>query len=311
MAKDDQEKAGTPRYPYFTEENSEQVVNARMTADTDPRLREIMTILVKHMHAAVKEIKPSHDEWLKGIEFLTRIGHMCTDWRQEFILLSDTLGVSMLVDAINHHRPAGTTPNTILGPFHVDHAPHYDNGANICLDGKGEPMVVRGRVLDEQGAPVAGATLDVWQTNDDGFYDVQQKGLQPDWNLRGVFTSDAEGQYWLRTVKPRFYPIPDDGPVGQMLAALGRHPNRAAHIHFIVTAPKFDPVITHIFSPDCQYLAEDAVFGVKNELIGELQRITDPEVAARLGVAAPAWLVEWDFVLAPQTTGSVEKAERV
>lgn len=304
MGSDIREKAAIPRYPYFTEENSEAVVNARMTAETDPRLREIMTILVKHLHAAVKEIKPTHEEWLEGIQFLTKVGDMCTDWRQEFILLSDTLGVSMLVDAINHHRPAGATPNTILGPFHVAHAPRYDNGADICLDGKGEPMVVRGRVTDAEGHPVAGAMLDIWQTNDDGFYDVQQKGLQPDFNLRGVFTSDAEGRYWFRTVKPRFYPIPDDGPVGRMLAALGRHPNRAAHIHFIITAPGFDPVITHIFSPDCQYLAEDAVFGVKDELIGELQRVTDPAVAAQLGVTAPAWLIDWDFVLAPQTAAS-------
>jgi hydroxyquinol 1,2-dioxygenase len=300
MRQDGQTKPAATRYPYFTEDSSEEVVNARMKPETDPRLREIMTILVRHLHAAVKEIKPSHEEWLQGIQFLTEVGHMCTDWRQEFILLSDTLGVSMLVDAINHHRPAGATPNTILGPFHVAQAPRYENGANICLDGKGEPLLVRGRVLDPDGAPVAGATLDVWQTNDEGFYDVQQKGLQPEWNLRGIFTSDADGHYALRTVKPRFYPIPDDGPVGRMLKALGRHPNRAAHIHFIITAPGFDPVITHIFAPDCRYLAEDAVFGVKNELIGELQQVLDPAQAQRLGLEPPAWLIDWDFVLAPQ-----------
>jgi catechol 1,2-dioxygenase len=304
-------KPAAPKYPYFTEDQSEAVVNARMAPDVEPRLRDVMTILVRHLHAAVKEIKPTHEEWLQGIAFLTEVGHMCSEWRQEFILLSDTLGVSMLVDAINHQRPAGATPNTILGPFHVDNAPRYENGANICLDGKGEPLLVRGRVLDSQGKPVPGAILDVWQTNDDGFYDVQQKGLQPDFNLRGIFTADAEGRYALRTVKPRFYPIPDDGPVGRMLAALGRHPNRSAHIHFIITAPGYDPVITHIFSPDCAYLSEDAVFGVKDELIGTLQRVTDPDQAQALGIAAPAWLIDWDFVLAEKpATAAAESTAR-
>jgi catechol 1,2-dioxygenase len=257
-----------------------------------------MSVLVKHLHAAIKEIEPTHEEWLKGITFLTEVGQMCSDWRQEFILLSDTLGVSMLVDAINHRRPNGATENTILGPFYVPEAPRYEHGANICLDGKGEPLVVRGRVVDTEGKPVAGALIDVWQTNDDGFYDVQQKGLQPDWNLRGVFTSGENGDYWYRAVKPRYYPIPDDGPVGKMLAALGRHPNRAAHIHFIISAPGYDPVITHIFTPDCQYLAEDAVFGVKDSLVADFKAITDPTSAAELGFTSPYWAVNWDFVLA-------------
>ena len=142
---------------------------------------------------------------------------MCTDWRQEFILLSDTLGVSMLVDAINNDHGSDATENTILGPFYVENPPHRDNGANICLDGKGEPLVVRGRVLDIDGQPIAGATIDAWQTNEDGFYDVQQKGVQPDMNLRGVFTANEKGEYWFRSAKPRYYPIPGDGPVGAML----------------------------------------------------------------------------------------------
>jgi hydroxyquinol 1,2-dioxygenase len=285
------------KYPYFEEETSVEVVNARMGVDIDPRLREIMGVIVKHLHAAVKEIEPTHEEWLKAIQFLTEVGQTCTEWRQEFILLSDTLGVSMLVDAINHRRPSGATENTILGPFYVPEAPRYEHGTNICLDHKGEPTVVRGRVLDTAGNPVAGALIDVWQTNDDGFYDVQQKGVQPDWNLRGVFTSDQEGAYWFRSVKPRYYPIPDDGPVGKMLAALARHPNRPAHIHFIVTAPGYDPVITHIFTPDCEYLSEDAVFGVKETLIADLQKIEDPEEVSRLGMTAPCWLINWDFTL--------------
>jgi catechol 1,2-dioxygenase len=284
--------------PYFDEAHSAEVVNARMGENADPRLREIMSILVKHLHAAVKEIEPTHEEWFAAIRFLTETGQICSDWRQEYILLSDILGVSMLVDAINHRRPNGATPNTILGPFYVANAPEYPNGANICLDGKGEPMVVAGRVTDIEGKPIPNAKLEVWQTNDDGFYDVQQKGVQPDSNLRGVFTSDSEGRYWFKSVKPRHYPIPSDGPVGKLLGAMGRHPNRAAHLHFIVTAPGYDSVITHIFTPDCPYLSEDAVFGVKRELIAEFNMVGDPEAAREVGLSSPFWSVSWDFTLA-------------
>jgi catechol 1,2-dioxygenase len=283
----------------FEEERSAEIVNARITDAASPRLREVMSVLTRHLHAAVKEIEPTHEEWFTAIEFLTRTGHMCTNWRQEYILLSDVLGVTMLVDAINHRRPSGATPNTILGPFYVADAPRYENGANICLDGKGEPTLVSGRVLDTDGNPIVGATLDIWQTNDDGFYDVQQKGLQPEYNLRGLFTTDADGCYALRTVKPRHYPIPADGPVGKLLGQLGRHPNRAAHLHFIVTAPGFDQVITHIFTPDCPYLHEDTVFGVKKELIAEFTTQTDAATARRYDLQVPYLAVNWDFVLTP------------
>lgn len=283
----------------FEEERSAEIVNARITDAASPRLRDVMSVLTRHLHAAVKEIEPTHEEWFTAIEFLTRTGHMCTDWRQEYILLSDVLGVTMLVDAINHRRPSGATPNTILGPFYVDDAPRYENGANICLDGKGEPTLVSGRVLDTDGNPIVGATLDIWQTNDDGFYDVQQKGLQPEYNLRGLFTTDADGCYAFRTVKPRHYPIPADGPVGKLLGQLGRHPNRAAHLHFIVTAPGYDQVITHIFTPDCPYLHEDTVFGVKKELIAEFTTQTDAATARRYDLQVPYLAVNWDFVLTP------------
>lgn len=283
---------------YFDEATSDKVVNARTGASANPRLAKVMAVLVKHLHAAVKEIEPNHEEWLAAIDFLTKTGQMCTDWRQEYILLSDILGVSMLVDSINHRRPSGATPNTILGPFYVQDAPHYENGTNICLDGKGEPMLVLGQVRDIDGNPIVGATLDVWQTNDDGFYDVQQQGVQPEYNLRGVFTTDEEGRYSFRSVKPRHYPIPSDGPVGKLLESLDRHPNRAAHLHFIVTAPGYDFVITHIFTPDCPYLNEDAVFGVKADLIADFQKIEDPAEAEAAGFSAPFWKVEWDFTLA-------------
>jgi catechol 1,2-dioxygenase len=295
------QQSGTksPRYPYFSEEASAEVVNARMGQDIDTRMRRAMSILIKHLHEAIREIEPTHEEWLATIKFLTATGQMCNEWRQEYILLSDVLGASMLVDAINNRKPSGATPSTVLGPFFVDAAPTYPLGANICLDGKGEPLVVRGRVTDTSGQAVPGATLDVWQANNDGFYDVQQKGVQPEHNLRGVFMADSEGNYWFKSVKPRDYPIPFDGPVGQLLARLGRHPNRAAHLHFIVTAPGYEPVITHIFTPDCRYLGEDAVFGVKQDLIADFKKIDDQEQARQLGFTSPFWSVNWDFRLAP------------
>jgi hydroxyquinol 1,2-dioxygenase len=295
---------GQPDLAYFDETRSADVVNARIDpAVTDPRLAEVMRALTRHLHAFIKEVEPSHEEWMAGIQYLTRVGHMCTDWRQEFILLSDVLGVSMLVDSINSRRPTGATENTILGPFYVMNPPERANGDTICLDGKGEPLVVSGRVTGVDGKPLAGAVVDVWQTNDDGFYDVQQKGEQPDMNMRGRFTTDAEGRYSFRSVRPRHYPIPDDGPVGQMLKALGRHPNRAAHIHAIVSADGHDTVITHIFEPECQYLRDDPVFGVKASLIGDFRKREDADAAARLGFGNSPffWQVESDFVLTPST----------
>ena len=282
---------------FFTEENSADVVIARMTEAKDARLKEVMDSVIRHLHAVVKEVEPTQEEWMAAIRFLTDTGHMCTDWRQEFILLSDTLGVSMLVDAINNRKPSGATESTVLGPFHVAGTPLRALGDTICLDGKGEPLVVSGKVTDVDGTPLVGAQLDIWQANDEGFYDVQQKGIQPDMNLRGLFETDAEGRYWLRSVKPRHYSIPTDGPVGKLLSRLERHPNRPAHIHFIVGHEGYKPVTTHIFSPDDPYLNSDAVFGVKESLVGEFHQHDDADKAAQYGVANPFWTVETDFTL--------------
>lgn len=284
---------------FFTEADSVAAVTAR-NRGADARLAQVMEVVTRHLHEAVKEIEPTQEEWLAAIRFLTATGHTCTDWRQEFILLSDVLGVSMLVDAIGHRKGGGgaATESTVLGPFFVEGAPELPMGADICRDGKGEPMRVSGRILDAEGRPVEGARIDVWQANDEGFYDVQQKGLQPDFNLRGRFRTGADGRYGFRGVKPRFYPIPDDGPVGRLLAALGRHPYRPAHLHYMIEAPGFETLVTHIFDPADPYIGSDAVFGVKESLLAEFRPVDDPAAIAEAGFDRPFLDVEFDFVLA-------------
>jgi catechol 1,2-dioxygenase len=283
---------------FFTEENSVEVVTGRNRNAADERLKQVMEVITRKLHEAVKEIEPTEKEWFEAIMFLTRTGQLCTDWRQEYILLSDVTGVSMLVDAINNRKLSGASESTVLGPFHVADAPLREMGDNICLDAKGEDMFVHGRILDTDGKPVGGAVIDVWQANDEGFYDVQQKGIQPDFNLRGVFRTGEDGRYWFRAVKPRFYPIPDDGTVGKLLHALGRHPYRPAHLHYIIAAPGFERLTTHIFDPDDPYINSDAVFGVKESLLADFRRIKDQTRAGALGFAGEFWEVEHNFVLA-------------
>lgn len=283
---------------YFTVKDSVKVVQDRAGPMADKRATLVVNSLVKHLHAFVKETNITLDEWMYGIQFLTKTGHLSTDWRQEFILLSDTLGISMLVESLNNHKMSGETESTVLGPFYIPNAPHYPNGANICLDGKGEPVWVHGKVMNAKGKPIAGVTLDVFQANDEGFYDVQQKGIQPDMNLRGVFTSDKNGNYSFRSVTPRFYPIPFDGTVGRMLQALDRNHNRPAHLHFIISAPGYEKVITHIFTPDCPWLKDDAVFAVKESLIADFKMVDDAKKAASLGMANPFRSCEWNVILA-------------
>ncbi|MEI2301307.1 intradiol ring-cleavage dioxygenase [Ensifer sp. MJa1] len=283
---------------FFTEENSIEVVTGRNRNARDERLKQIMEVVTRKLHEAVREIEPTQEEWMEAILFLTRTGQMCNEWRQEFILLSDTLGVSMLVDAINNRKPSGASESTVLGPFHVQDAPELEMGANICLDHKGEDMVVGGRILDTEGRPIVNAVIDVWQANDEGFYDVQQKGIQPDFNLRGVFRTGADGHYWFRAVKPKYYPIPHDGPVGKLLADLGRHPYRPAHLHYIIKAEGYETLITHIFDPDDPYIHSDAVFGVKQSLLADFHRVEDPARSKDYGFAGRFWEVNHDFVLA-------------
>jgi hydroxyquinol 1,2-dioxygenase len=276
---------------YFSEETSVETVNARMGTTTTPRMAEVMSRLVKHLHAFAKEVHLTQAEWDIGIEFLTKTGQICSGERQEFILLSDVLGFSMLVDAINNRRPAGATENTVFGPFHVENAPIRTMGENISLDGKGESCLFEGKVLDLHGNPIDGACVDVWSDNADGFYDVQQPDIQPKWNNRGRFITGRDGLYAFRGIKPTSYPIPDDGPVGKMLAQMGRHPYRPAHMHFLVTAPGFHKLVTHTFVGDDPYLDSDAVFGVKQTLIAPFERLEDADTL---------WRSPFDFMLTPE-----------
>ena len=280
----------------FNETTATAAVIERMTGAKDARFKEIMTSVVTHLHAVIREVEPTQEEWLTAIQFLTATGKTCDDKRQEFILLSDTLGVSMLVDAINNRKPSGATESTVLGPFHVAGAPRREMGDSISLDGKGDAAYVSGRVVDEAGKPVAGALLDIWQTSSDGFYDIQDPN-QPEMNLRGLFTTGADGRFFFRTVKPSSYPIPTDGPVGKMLLAMGRHPMRPAHIHFIVGAPGFEPVTTHVFVAGDDYLDSDAVFGVKDSLVEPFVLHDDPDEAKRLGLKNPFYTAEHEFRL--------------
>lgn len=233
----------------------------------DERLRTIVSLLVRHLHAFVREVEPTFGEWQGAIDFLTRTGQLCDDRRQEFILLSDVLGVSMLVDAINHRQTAGATETTVLGPFYVEGAPRPAHGADIAEGIAGERLLVEGRVISAaSGSPLPGARVEVWAADADGFYDVQRPELEG-YTLRATFEADGQGRFHFWTVMPAFYPIPDDGPVGEMLRATGRHPFRPAHVHFMISAPGHEQLVTHIFADDSPYLDSDAVFGVKESLV--------------------------------------------
>ncbi len=268
----------------------------------NPRLRAMLESLTRHLHAFVRDIEPTVEEWETAIGFLTAVGHTCDDTRQEFVLLSDVLGVSMLVETLNGTEQG--TESTVLGPFHMTESPRRELGDSIDLLGTGRPCVISGRVTDADGTPLANAELDVWQCTEDGFYDVQQPDVQPPGNGRGLFRTDAEGRFWFRTVVPSHYPIPTDGPVGRLLEATGRHPYRPAHVHFIASADGRRPVTTHAFVADSPYIDSDAVFAVKRGLITEFSESDDTQEADRYGVTAPFSHATFDIVLttAPEAT---------
>lgn len=263
-------------------------VLSRHAGTENPRLKQIMTSLVRHLHAFAREVDLSEEEWFKGVEFLTRCGHITDDRRQEFILLSDVLGLSMLTVAQNNDKPRGCTEATVFGPFHVEGAPHYELGANIANGARGVPCLVRGAVRGIDGKPVPHAHIDVWQSDADGLYDVQRAEIDHA-QARGIVTADDLGRYHFRTILAVPYAIPHDGPVGQMLEALGRHPWRPAHLHFLIKAEGYETLITHVFRRDDPYLDSDAVFGVRQSLITDWTAQPDG-----------SYLVEFDFVLNPK-----------
>jgi protocatechuate 3,4-dioxygenase beta subunit len=268
----------------------------RLENTPDPRLREIMVSLVRHLHAFAVEVGLTESEWMTGVQFLTDVGHMTDEVRQEFILLSDTLGLSSLVVELTHAADSIATESTILGPFYVDNPPVREFGANMAEGDPGETLVVSGFVRSSDGTALPHAQLDVWQTASNGLYDVQDEH-QAAGSLRGRFHTDDHGEYRFRTVRPVSYPIPDDGPVGKLLASTARHPWRAAHIHFIVSAAGYEPVITHVFDSADPYLESDTVFGVRRSLIRTLEPVSSPEHAAALGVSLPALQLTYDFAL--------------
>jgi hydroxyquinol 1,2-dioxygenase len=275
----------------FDENNITAAVVDRYQNTPDPRLKQILTSLVRHLHDFVRDVELTEDEWAQAIDYLTRTGRLCTDKRQEFILLSDTLGVSMLVDAINHRFAKGTTETTVRGPFYVENPPEAALGADIHGGAKGEPLYIDGTILSEDGQPVANAVVDVWHSDAEGFYDVQLPELEEP-TLRARFHTDAQGRYRFWTILPRYYPIPYDGTVGEMLKATERHPYRPAHVHFMIMAPG------HLFVSGDQYLDSDAVFAVKNSLIRDFTREAPGVAPDGRKMDTPWRKLHNDFVLA-------------
>lgn len=271
----------------YDQHNLTKAVIARLADTPDARTREIMSSLVRHLHDFAREVKLTEAEWMRGIEFLTATGQLCDDKRQEFILLSDVLGLSMLTVAMHHEKPDGCTESTVFGPFHVEGAPHYEHGADLANGARGEPCVVHGRVTGVDGRSIADAVVETWQADADGHYDVQYEGLEVAQG-RGVLKSGDDGRFHFRTIVAQAYPIPDDGPVGELLRATGRHPWRPAHLHFMIKAPGYETLVTHVFRRGDKYLDSDAVFGVRKSLIGDWVRQADG-----------TYRLDFDFVLNP------------
>jgi protocatechuate 3,4-dioxygenase beta subunit len=301
----------TPNNP-LTEEDQKMATNVdadaltsevlqSFSATPDERTKEILGSLTTHLHAFVRDVAPSIEEWEQAIDFLTRTGKACTDVRQEFILLSDVLGVSMLVETINGQETPEATDSTVLGPFHMVESPVRALGADVSPESDGPRCVVSGRIVSIDGTPIPNAEIDSRRADTTGFYDVQQPGIQSIGNGRALLRSDSEGRFHFRSVVPMYYPIPTDGPVGELLDATGRHPYRPAHIHFLVTAPGYRELTTHIFIGGSEYIESDAVFAVKESLVKDFTENADPEVAGRYGVQTPFRHGRFDIVLHPES----------
>jgi hydroxyquinol 1,2-dioxygenase len=278
-----------------------QAVLDRLSADADPRFKEVISAVVRHMHALAREVDLKPEEWMAAIQFLTRVGQTCDDKRQEFILLSDTLGLSMLVVQLDQARRSrdlkGATEATVQGPFYWENAPALPLGSDIGKGMAGEPAYYAGKVTDSAGKPIANCCVDVWSGDGEGVYDMQKEG-DAGMQLRARFHTDAQGRYHFWSIKPTFYPVPDDGPVGAMLRAMGRHPNRPGHIHMKVYADGYAPLTTHLFAADSPYLDSDAVFGVRDSLIVHYEKHAPGKAPDGRALDKPWYSATYDFVLA-------------
>jgi hydroxyquinol 1,2-dioxygenase len=280
----------------FDDKSITAAVIGRLSEVDDPRFKRVMTSLITHLHDFVREVKLTDSEWFAAVQFLTDVGQTCTDKRQEFILLSDTLGVSVLVITLNHPADKGSVESTVLGPFYWEGAPDRPRGSNLAIGVTGEPAFYSGRVLSEDGRPLENALLDIWSGDGEGNYDMQIPG-ETRMKARGRIRTDTEGRYWFRSIKPTFYPVPTDGPVGTMLRKMGRHPYRPGHIHMIVSAPGHLPVTTHLFVAGSQYLDSDAVFGMKESLVAQFDRHPPGLGPDGERVETPFYTVNYDFRL--------------
>jgi hydroxyquinol 1,2-dioxygenase len=281
----------------LADEQLTQAVVQSFAGTPSERTREVLQSLVRHLHAFATDVQLSEDEWFAAIGFLTRTGQISNERRQEFILLSDVLGLSMLTIGINHRKPGEATESTVFGPFFVEGSPAFENGADIANGAPGQPCYVEGQVRSVTGEALPGAHMEIWQADDDGFYDVQVEGLE-EARGRGHLKAGEEGRFWFWTVNPEAYPIPEDGPVGELLAATRRSPMRPAHIHFKVSAPGHQTVTTHVFDEDDEYLDTDAVFGVKSSLLGTFARHEPGTAPDGRELDVPYYTMSYDFVLA-------------
>ncbi|THW87556.1 aromatic compound dioxygenase [Aureobasidium pullulans] len=285
-----------PSLKDLTIENITENVHAINSQCSDQRLKFLLERTVSHLHDLARETRLTTDEWMATLLFLTRVGQISSDVRQEFILLSDVLGLSLLVDSIDHPKPENSTEGTVLGPFHTHEAEHSHNGGSISQDADGEPLLVVCTVKDVDGNPISGAKVDVWETDSKGFYDVQHADRTgPDG--RAVLTSDSAGNFWFKAILPVPYPIPHDGPVGGLLKKLNRHPYRPSHMHFMFDKSGYDPLITALYLKNDPYESTDAVFGVKQSLIVEVGKVDDQDQAKKYGVKTGTSLITYDFVL--------------
>jgi hydroxyquinol 1,2-dioxygenase len=291
----------------FDEKSITQAVIGRLSECDDPRFARIMTSLVGHLHDFVREVNLTEREWFAAIRFLTDVGKACTEKRQEFILLSDTLGVSVLVITLNHPADDGSVESTVQGPFYWEGAPELPRGSNLAVGVKGEPAFYSGRVLSTDGTSLADALLDIWSGDGEGNYDMQIPG-ETGMKARGRIRSDADGRYWFRSIRPTFYPVPTDGPVGQMLRKMGRHPYRPGHLHMIVSAPGYRPVTTHLFVAGSKYLDSDAVFGMKESLVTEFKRHPPGPAPDGERLDTPFYTVSYDFRLRPAAATTQTRA---